>query len=175
MEKIIIVDDQDNAVGYEEKLKTHQLGLMHRAFSVLIMNNKREMLIQKRNKDKYHSGGLWANACCSHPRAGEHLDSSIHRRLQEEMGFDCELYKIGHLTYRVEFDNGLIENEYDHVFFGKYDNDPVPDPQEAEDWRWIALDDLYAEVGSEPQNFAFWFKEILEKFGFKSLYNNLKK
>src|ERR1700747_452208 len=111
---IILVDEHDNPVGTEEKLAAHQKGLLHRAFSVFVFNSKGEMLLQKRNKNKYHSGGLWTNTCCFHQSPCEDTLAAAHRRLQEEMGFDCEMHEVGALTYKVNFDNGLTEHEFDH-------------------------------------------------------------
>src|SRR4030042_6476736 len=129
-EFIILVDENDNFLGTEEKLKVHKEGKLHRAFSVFIFNSKGELLMQKRAKDKYHSGGLWANTACGHPRANESLVDAAHRRLFEEMGFDCELKEIYKFHYNVRFENGLIENEMDHVFMGKFEDKPNPSPEE---------------------------------------------
>lgn len=116
-EMLILVDKNDNQIGTEEKIKTHEEGKLHRAFSVFIFNPKGEMLLQKRAKIKYHSGGLWTNACCSHPRVGEILEEAAHRRLREEMGFDCELKKESSFIYNAKLDRGLTEHEFDYVFY----------------------------------------------------------
>ena len=141
-EYILTVDEKDNVTGKGEKMKVHREGKLHRAFSIFVFNSKSELLLQKRAKSKYHSGGLWTNTCCSHQRDGETLEKAVHRRLKEEMGFDCELKEVFTFTYRVKFDDGLIENEYDHVFFGKFDGKPEPNPEEVDDWKWISLEEL---------------------------------
>ena len=125
------MDLDDHEIGSEEKLRAHEKGYLHRAFSVFIYQGDR-MLIQQRNPEKYHSGGLWANACCSHPRAGESLTEAIHRRLQEEAGFDCELAELFSFTYRTVFTNGLTEYEFDHVFLGSYDGEVKMNPEPGE-------------------------------------------
>ncbi len=126
MEEVILVDENDNELGKEEKLKAHKEGKLHRCFSILIFNSKEELLIQKRAKNKYHSGGLWANTCCSHPKPGEDTEIAAHRRLKEEFGFDCELKQLFNFTYKKTFDNGLTENEFDHVFIGITNSEPIP-------------------------------------------------
>lgn len=157
-EKITLVDENNNITGYEEKLKVHQLGLLHAAFSIFIFNDKEEMLIQKRHPAKYHSGGLWANSCCSHPRQDEIIDQAIHRRLREELGFDCPLKKIFDFTYRVEFENGLIEHELDNVFLGRFNGPVHPNPQKIQDVKWLKLDDLASDIKNRPAQYAYWFK-----------------
>jgi isopentenyl-diphosphate delta-isomerase len=136
-EMVASVDENDNIIGEEEKIKAHQEGKLHRAFSIFVFNSKGQMLIQKRAKEKYHSGGLWTNTCCSHPRPGEPIEKAAHRKLKEEMGFDCEIKEIFSFIYKVKFDNGLFENEYDHVFLGKFDGKPMPDSTEVEDWMFM--------------------------------------
>jgi isopentenyl-diphosphate delta-isomerase len=165
---VILVDEKDNPVGTEEKLAAHQKGLLHRAFSVFVFNSKGELLIQKRAKEKYHSSGLWTNTCCSHPSPGEETLVAAHRRLKEEMGFDCPIREAGSLLYKVSFDNGLTENEFDHIFIGEYDG-PVEhvDPNEAEDWKWISPEDLLADMDKNPDAYTYWFrlsiKDVLAK------------
>lgn len=160
---VILVDEQDDPVGEEEKLAAHQKGLLHRAFSVFVFNTKGDMLVQRRAKTKYHSGGLWSNACCSHPAPGEETLAAAHRRLKEEMGFDCELRHVGALTYRTDFDNGLVEHEYDHMFIGTYDGAVTNvDPDEVEDWKWIDPQQLLADVESNPSAYTYWFKLALK-------------
>ena len=155
-EKLILVNVYDREIGTEEKLKAHEKGLLHRAFSIFIHDGNK-LLIQKRQEDKYHSGGLWANACCSHPRQGESLGSAIHRRLQEEMGFDCQLSKQFSFIYRAEFKNGLTEYEYDHVFLGEYSGEVTPNPDEASEICWITFDELEKELLEQPEKFCSWF------------------
>lgn len=163
MEKVILVDKNNNPIGTEEKMKAHRLGLLHRAFSIFIFNDQNELMLQRRALNKYHNGGLWTNTVCSHPRPGETYQQATHRRLKEEMGLDCELSNKGCFIYQAEFPNGLIEHEYDCVFVGKYNNNPKPNPAEAMDWRWIDLNQLRLEIKKNPNNFTFWLKEILKK------------
>lgn len=162
-ELILLVDRNDNESGYGEKLQVHKDGLLHRAFSIFIFNHKGEMLIQKRYSGKYHSPGLWSNTCCSHQKTGETLEQAAHSRLIHEMGFDTELHEVFSFIYRVEFDNGLIENEFDHVFFGHYDGPISPEPSEVEDHRWIPMDELKIEMERNPENFTYWFKDCINK------------
>jgi len=162
-EKVVLVDENDREIGIEEKLKAHKEGKLHRAFSIFIFNSKREMLLQKRAKNKYHSGGLWSNACCSHPRPNEKLEEAAHRRLKEEMGFDCRLRKAFHFIYKVEFDNGLKEFEFDHVFVGRYDGKVNPNPEEAEDYKWMDLKTLKKDVEANGEKYTYWFKVALPK------------
>ena len=132
--QIILVDEQDNALGACEKLEAHRKGLLHRAFSVFIFNRKGEMLLQQRAMNKYHSGGLWTNACCSHPAFGEAISDAVQRRLQEELGFATHAEKLFDFVYRAEFDNGLIEHEFDHVFSGEYEGVIRCNPDEVMDY-----------------------------------------
>ena len=131
-EKVILVDKNDNQVGLMPKLEAHEKGILHRAFSVFIFNSKYELLLQKRASSKYHSGGLWTNTCCSHPREGEDILDAANRRLDEEMGIKTSLRKVFDFIYTAELDNNLIENEFDHVFYGVYDTDPILNKEEAE-------------------------------------------
>ena len=154
-ENIIWVDLLDREVGSGEKLDTHRKNQLHRAFSVFVVDGDK-MLIQKRAKDKYHSGGLWANACCSHPRAGETLLESVPRRMQEELGFQAEIKELFSFVYFQQYD-GLSEYEYDHVFLSRYHGEVVPNPEEMEEIRWISLDELQRELETAPQTFSAWF------------------
>ena len=163
LEEIILVDENDKEIGIGEKMKVHQDGKLHRAFSIFVFNSKNEMLLQKRAKVKYHCGGLWTNTCCSHPRKGELLEEATHRRLREEMGFDCELKEVGDFIYKAKFDNGLTEHEYDHVFTGKFDGAPNLNPEEADDYKWIGLEELKKEIKKTPADFTVWFKIAMEK------------
>ena len=162
-EEIILVDKNDREIGTGEKMKVHQDGKLHRAFSIFIFNSKNEMLLQKRSKAKYHCGGLWTNTCCSHPRKGELLEEATHRILREEMGFDCELKEVGDFIYKAKFNNGLTEHEYDHVFTGKFDGAPNLNPEEADDYKWIDLEKLKNEIKKNSNDFTVWFKIALEK------------
>src|SRR5580658_4397934 len=133
-EEVVLVDESDQPVGVMEKMEAHRRGLLHRAFSVFIFNSRGEMLLQQRAPEKYHSAGLWTNACCSHPRPGEDTREGAVRRLKEELGFTTHLEKLFEFTYRSEFDNGLTEFEFDHVFIGVYDQEISPDKKEASDY-----------------------------------------
>ena len=162
MEKVILVNKKDEVVGTEEKMKAHQQGKLHRAFSIFLFNKKGETLIQKRAKSKYHSGGLWTNTCCSHPRPDENLGQAAKRRLKEEMGISCNLKKIFSLIYKAKVGN-LTEYEFDHVFFGRFDGKPKPNKKEVADWQWIKLADLKNDIKKNPQKYTPWFKIIVKK------------
>jgi len=165
MDEVILVNSNDEQVGTLEKLAVHQQGLLHRAFSVLVFNHKGELLIHQRAHEKYHCAGLWTNTCCSHQRLGETNEKAAQRRLQEEMGFTVPVHTIGSFIYRVTFDNGLIEHEYDHVLMGKFNEEPVPDPTEVVDWKYISLEELGRDIHDFPNKYTFWFKEIMHRFG----------
>jgi isopentenyl-diphosphate Delta-isomerase len=163
VEYIIQVDENDREIGSVEKMDAHRKGLLHRAFSILIFNSNNQLLLQKRHSAKYHSGGLWTNTCCSHPRQGEEIEAAAHRRLQEEMGFDCELKEIFSFIYRAELDNNLIENEYDHVFLGRFDGEVVPHEEEAEDFRWVDMDEIERDIANNPEVYSYWFKCLFDR------------
>ncbi len=162
-ETLILVDNFDNALGEIEKMEAHKLGVLHRAFSVFILNSKNELLLQKRNIEKYHSGGLWTNTCCGHPRPDETVENAAFRRLFEEMGFDCSLKKHFDFIYKADFDNGLTEHEFDHVFIGYFDGIPLPNPIEVEDWKFVNYDWLINDVAMFPERYTIWFRICLEK------------
>lgn len=155
-EEITLVDIDDHIIGYSTKEDVHKRGLLHRAFSVFIVNDNK-MLIQMRNPNKYHSGGLWSNACCSHQRKEEILSEAVHRRMNEELGFDCPLEEKFQFIYRTRFENGLVEYELDHVFVGEYCGEVCIDPNEASEIRWVELDKLKRELLDNPENFSSWF------------------
>lgn len=163
MEEVILVDDSDVEIGTMEKMEAHKTGSLHRAFSILVFNSKGEMLIHKRAKSKYHSAGLWTNACCSHPRPGEKTGNATRRRLKEEMGIDTQLIFSHKFIYKKELENDLIEHEYDHVFVGLFDGEPTPDPAEIEDWKFTNVDDLRKEINHSPDDFTHWFKLIMNQ------------
>jgi isopentenyl-diphosphate delta-isomerase len=163
-EMVILVDEHDHEIGFMEKQEAHQKGVLHRAFSVLIFNVKGELLLQQRALDKYHSGGLWTNTCCSHPRKGETTEEAAHRRLQEEMGFDCELKLHQSFIYKAPFDNGLTEHELDYIYVGKYENNPDFNPAEVNSFKWISMPDLYSQLIEEPAIFTVWFKMIMDHY-----------
>lgn len=163
MEKVILVDRADRKKGIAEKMEAHRKGILHRAFSILIFNKKGEMLLQQRARSKYHSGGLWTNACCSHPRPGEKMKEAIHRRLKEEMGFDCPLKEVGSFIYKVNLDKGLMEHEFDHVFIGYYNGKVRINKREAERYKWVSLKFLEQDIKKNPRKYTEWFKIILKK------------
>lgn len=162
-EYVILVDENDNMVGTAEKMDAHINPRLHRAFSIIIVNSKDEVLIQKRALDKYHTPGLWANTCCSHPRPGEELDAAAHRRLQEEMGFDTELAKVFSFIYEARFENGVTEKEYDHVLFGRWDGTPIKNPAEVADYKWMAKNALTEDIKKNPEMYTPWFRIAWEK------------
>ncbi|MDP2933861.1 MAG: isopentenyl-diphosphate Delta-isomerase [bacterium] len=162
METLILVDEQDNQIGTEEKMQTHFKGLLHRCFSIFIFNSSGKILLQKRAAQKYHSAGLWANTCCSHPRPEESDKSAAQRRLQEEMGFSTNLQEIHTFTYKAKLDHGLTEHEFDHVMAGRFDGEPRPDPKEVDGYRWLSIEELKAEVARYPERFAIWLKLLTE-------------
>ena len=161
--KIILVDKEDNEIGTEFKLKAHKEGKLHRAFSIFIFNSKGELLLQRRALKKYHSGGLWTNSCCSHPNPGEEILFSVHRRLKEEMGFDCDMEEIFSFIYKARLDRGLTENEFDHVFIGKFDGTPEINKKEAEEVKWVSYDFLEKDIKENPEKYTYWFKACYKK------------
>lgn len=162
-EKVILVDNEDNPVGTKAKMQAHLNGDLHRAISILIYNTKGEMLLQQRALSKYHTPGLWTNACCSHPRPGENNADAAARRLKEEMSLDTELKEVFTFVYQAHFDNGLTEHEFDHVFFGITDKDPDINPDEACDFRWVTMARLLQDVAVNPDNYTIWFRIILQE------------
>ncbi|RKU13568.1 isopentenyl-diphosphate delta-isomerase [Candidatus Poribacteria bacterium] len=162
-ERVILVDRMGREIGTEEKLKAHREGKLHRAFSVFVFNSLGELLLQKRSKNKYHSGGLWTNTCCSHPHLSESHHCAARRRLVEEMGFDCELTELFSFIYHAEVENNLFEHELDHVFVGHYDGQPVPNPDEVDDWKWMDINRLRLDVGKNPDHYTYWFKLVLNR------------
>lgn len=163
VDEVILVDTLDRAVGVAEKGAAHRAGLLHRAFSIIVYDRAGRMLLQQRAHSKYHCGGLWSNTCCSHPRPGEDTEAAAHRRLLEEMGFDCPLERVHDFVYRVDVNNGLVEHEYDHVFIGRCDASPRHDPDEVHAWRWIEPVELERETSLRPEHFTYWFRRCLEE------------
>jgi isopentenyl-diphosphate delta-isomerase len=168
--EVILVDDRDVEQGVMEKLEAHEKGLLHRAFSVFILNDAGEMLLQRRAITKYHSPGLWTNACCSHPKPGETTLIAAYRRLEEEMGFSCLLKEIGAFIYQVKFDNGLIEHEYDHLMLGYYRGSVVPNPEEVKEYKYLPLKHIDELLANDEEKFSYWFRiayplvrQVLEK------------
>ncbi|MDZ4668564.1 MAG: isopentenyl-diphosphate Delta-isomerase [bacterium] len=163
-EMVILVNENDQELGLMEKLEAHQKGVLHRAFSVLVFNKEGQMLLQQRAFNKYHSGGLWTNTCCSHPRQGENTMEAAHRRLMEEMGFDCDLTLHQTFVYKAPFDNGLTEHELDHVFVGEYNFDPAFNPEEVNQFQWISMDELYLQLKENPEHYTVWFRMIMDNY-----------
>jgi len=159
---IILVDNNDAEVGTMDKLEAHQKGLLHRAFSILILNDTGKILLQQRAANKYHSANLWTNSCCSHPRPGETVVQTGQRRLFEEMGINCDLKEIGSFLYKHRFENGLTEHEYDHVLIGTHEGDPMPNPVEVQDYKWISPKALKEEMQLNPAKFTYWFAKALK-------------
>ena len=156
-EEVILVDEQDQPLGAMEKIKAHQQGLLHRAFSVFIFNGKGEMLLQQRAMNKYHSGGLWTNACCSHPKPGEDIQRAAQRRLYEEMGFVTSIEEIFDFIYKSSFENGLTEYEFDHVFIGVFDELIEPDKKEVSDYCFKSLEEIKSSLQLYPEQYTAWF------------------
>lgn len=163
-EDLIIVDSKDNAIGTAKKMAIHQQGLLHRAFSVFIFDRQGRLLLQRRAYAKYHSGGLWSNSCCGHPRPDEPTGKAAERRLYEEMGFSCPLTWAFSFTYTAHVAEDLVENEFDHVYIGAFDGIPHPAPAEVAEWRWIEQHELVDMLAERPESFSAWFKIILDMF-----------
>ena len=168
-EKVILVDKEDNAIGTMFKMEAHEKAVLHRAFSVFILNRKGELMLQQRALHKYHSPGLWTNTCCSHQREGEGNIEAGTRRLKEEMGFKTALEELFSFTYKTSFDNGLTEHEFDHVMFGYYDGFPKINPEEVASWKWMSLTKIKIDIEKYPENYTAWFKIIFKRF-----YNHTK-
>lgn len=158
MESVILVDENDNVVGTMEKIEAHKKGRLHRAFSVLIFNSKGEILLQKRAKTKYHSGGLWTNACCSHPMPGEKIEDAVRRRLKEEMGMDLEPAFSYKFIYKASLDQNLFEHECDHVFIATFNGEPLINTVEVEDWKFVSVSWLKKDIEINPESYTYWFK-----------------
>lgn len=155
---LILVDENDKEIGALEKIPVHEKGLLHRAFSIFVFNSADKLLLQQRADGKYHSEGLWTNTCCSHPRQGEVVDDAVQRRLQEEMGMQCELQFQFSFIYKHEFSNGLTEHELDHVYFGRSDRPPNPNKEEVQDWKYISIDSLAKDLELFPERYSPWLK-----------------
>lgn len=160
-EFVVLVDENDQVIGQMGKLEAHEKGLLHRAFSVLIFNSNNELLLQKRAYSKYHSGGLWTNTTCSHPRVGETVLLAGSRRLNEEMGITCELKQAFSFIYKAELDQGLTEYELDHVMIGFSDKTPCMNLEEASAFKWMSLSDLKSDITQHPQLYTVWFKILI--------------
>ena len=171
-EQVILVDDDDQEIGEMEKMEAHRNGALHRAISVFIFNDGGELLLQLRAAEKYHSPGVWSNTCCSHPRPGETDMAAARRRLNEEMGMDCELVQWCSLHYRAQFDNGLTEHEYDHVFIGVTNTLPVLNPAEVAAFRYIRIEELKDAIAKNPEHFTPWLPLCLEQIELKKKEND---
>ena len=156
-EEVILVDENDKVIGSMEKMEAHRKGVMHRAFSVFIFNSSGEMLLQQRAIGKYHSAGLWSNACCSHPYPGEDIEMAAQRRLNEEMGFITSLEKLFDFVYKASFGNELTENEFDHVFVGKYEGEININPREVNDYSFKSIKAIKQELKEKPGTYTAWF------------------
>ncbi len=163
-DRVILVDKNDQAIGDMDKLEVHQKGLLHRAFSTFIFNEVGQLLLQRRAKEKYHSADLWTNTCCSHPRPRECTLEAAKRRLKEEMGIETNLEKKFDFIYQTQLDNNLIEYEFDHVFIGEYNQQPLLNPEEASDYKWISIDELKADLELFPRKYTEWLKIAINSF-----------
>lgn len=159
--KVVLVDENDKPIGEMEKLMAHEQGRLHRAFSVFIFNTKGELLLQQRANHKYHGADLWANTCCSHPQWGEDVLVSATERLNHEMGMDCDLKWVYSFLYHAQVENNLIEHELDHVFIGYSEHDPVINEDEVQDYKWVTIDELLADMKNHPSHYTVWFKQAL--------------
>lgn len=169
-EFVVLIDEDDNQLGLMEKQQAHVAGLLHRAFSVFVFNSKGELLLQQRAWDKYHSPGLWTNTCCSHPREGETYEEAAHRRLREEMGFDCELEPKFHFIYKAELGERLFEHELDHVFTGFYEDEIQINQEEVADYKWVPIEELISDMDSNPEKYTIWFRIIFDEYLAKLQY-----
>nr|WP_315159168.1 isopentenyl-diphosphate Delta-isomerase [uncultured Flavobacterium sp.] len=163
-EKVILVNELDEPIGLMPKLEAHQKARLHRAFSVFILNDKKEIMLQQRAQHKYHSPLLWTNTCCSHQREGETNVQAGNRRLFEEMGFKTEIKELFHFIYKAPFDNGLTEHELDHVMLGYYNDAPEINPDEVENWKWMKIEEVKSDMVIHPEIYTVWFKIIFDEF-----------
>jgi isopentenyl-diphosphate delta-isomerase len=161
---VIIVNEQDEWLGTMKKLQAHTAGVLHRAVSVFVLNDKNELLLQQRAQDKYHSGGLWSNTCCSHPMPDESTLTAAHRRLQEEMGFDCPLEAGFNLRYKADVGTGLTENEYDHIYTGYYNGSINMNPEEVKAYKYMSIDTLEKDMKAAPALYTPWLHLALPEF-----------
>lgn len=162
MEHVVLVDQNDNAIGTMEKLEAHQKGILHRAFSILLFNSKGELLLQKRSSLKYHSNSLWTNTCCSHPLPDEPMEKATRRKLIQEMGIDLQPEFAYKFIYKANLENGLIEHECDHVFIGTFDGTPNINKEEVEDWKFSNMNALRKDIEKNAGQYTYWFKLIME-------------
>jgi len=158
MEYVILVDENDREIGIKEKMEAHIHPELHRAFSVFIFNDKNELMLQQRALSKYHSPGLWTNTCCSHPRQGEKTEEAAHRRMVEEMGFNCEFHEAFSFIYKADVGDGLTEHEYDHVFIGHSESKPAINPEEVHSWKYMLMKDIRIDMDNNPDKYTKWFQ-----------------
>ncbi|MEM0932343.1 MAG: isopentenyl-diphosphate Delta-isomerase [Bacteroidota bacterium] len=163
-ENVILVNEDDQPIGLMPKMEAHEKALLHRAFSVFVLNDSGEIMLQQRAADKYHSPLLWTNTCCSHQRDGEGNIEAGKRRLREEMGFSVELKELFSFIYKAPFDNGLTEHELDHVLIGRYNGLPKINKEEVADWKWMHPTQIHSDILKNPDNYTAWFKIIFERF-----------
>lgn len=163
-EHVILVNERDEPIGLMPKMEAHEKAVLHRAFSVFVLNSKNEVMLQQRARDKYHSPLLWTNTCCSHQREGETNVAAGTRRLREEMGFTTELRELFHFIYKAPFDNGLTEHELDHVMIGRYDGIPEINPTEVESWKWVDIESIKRDMEAHPERYTVWFRIIFDEF-----------
>jgi isopentenyl-diphosphate delta-isomerase len=163
-ERVVLVNEHDEPIGIEDKSRAHLLGTLHRAFSVFILNPAGQLLLQKRALTKYHSRGLWSNTCCGHPRPHETISHASRRRLREEMGFESNLREVFSFLYRANLEDGLIENELDHVLVGQFEGVPAPNPSEISEWRWVDVAGLSVDLRRNPENYTCWFRISFDRF-----------
>jgi len=169
-EQVVLVDEHDNPIGLMPKLEAHQKAVLHRAFSVFVLNDQNELMLQQRALHKYHSPGLWTNTCCSHQRSGESNIQAGTRRLQEEMGFTTQLTELTSFIYKAPFDNGLTEHELDHIMIGRYNDSPTINPDEVASWKWMPIEEVKLDVSAHPEHYTVWFVIIFERF-YKDLFS----
>ena len=157
IQKVILVNENDEVLGSMEKLEAHLKGALHRAFSIFIFNDQKELLIHQRAFDKYHSPGLWTNTCCSHPFPEETTLDAANRRLEEEMGMQCSLTPIFTFVYKAGFENGLTEHEFDHVFVGYYDGEILFNKEEVDDYYFGTIEEINEKIQFNPSHYTPWF------------------
>jgi isopentenyl-diphosphate delta-isomerase len=162
-EKVILVDSNDVEIGTMEKMQAHEQAKLHRAFSVFLLNDNNEVLLQQRALGKYHCAGMWTNTCCSHPREGETLQNAVDRRLLEEMGISCETNWSYSFIYKADVGNGLVEHELDHVFIGRFNERPAPNVEEVADWKYVSVEELKTDIADYPEKYTPWFKIIFNE------------
>jgi isopentenyl-diphosphate Delta-isomerase len=163
-EKVILVNEQDEEIGTMDKMEAHRKGALHRAFSIFILNENNNLIIQQRADNKYHSPGLWSNTCCSHPLPDEDILSAAHRRLQEELGFDCPLQPLFTFRYQSEVGNGMTENEYDHIFIGSYDGEFDLNENEVQNLSYMSFDEVDQKLKDKPESFTRWLHLVWPQF-----------